>query len=253
MKRNGFVLFSDATIGEPMMMTRKRAARAAVVVGSAVSAVVPTRRPRVEGDRETEILDAAVRVLGEVGYDRLTMDTVAMEARASKATLYRRWQNKAALVVDAVSRAKGMPNPGSPSTGSLREDLLGSWCGNGGWSSSLPMSVMCGLMTALHTDEELNTAFRHGFLEPRQTVARRVFEAARDRGEIADGVDLDLVMSLLPAICVQQELFLNRSVDDAFVERVIDTVVLPACSVQASVSPTPTPISSKTGAGRSVL
>jgi len=189
----------------------------------------PTRRPRVEGDREGEILDAAVRILGEVGYDRLTMDTVATEARASKATLYRRWQNKAALVVDAVSRAKGMPNPDLPSTGSLRGDLLATWCGREGWSSSVPMSVMCGLMTALHTDEELGAAFREGFLGPRQAMARKIFGAARNRGEIADGVDLDLVMSLLPAICVQQELFLNRSVDDAFVERVIDTVVLPAC------------------------
>jgi len=217
-----------------MMSTRKHAARAAGAVGSAVSAAVTTRRPRVEGDRENEILDAAVRVLGNVGYDRLTMDTVALEAKASKATLYRRWQNKAALVVDAVSRAKGMPAPDAATTGSLREDLVASWCGRGGWSSTLPMSVMCGLMTALHTDEELASAFRAGFLGPRQAVARRVFEAARDRGEIASGVDLDLMMSLLPAICVQQELVLNRSVDDDFVLRVIDSVVLPACTHQTA-------------------
>ncbi len=107
------------------------------------------------------------------------------------------------------------------------------------------MSVMCGLMTALHTDEELAAAFRSGFLQPRQTVARKIFEAARDRGEIAIDVDLDLMMSLLPAICVQQELLLNRSVDDAFVERVIDTVVLPACHT----SPTATTTSGSEPAG----
>jgi len=201
----------------------------AVGVDTAAVSAVPTRRPRVEGDRETEILDAAVRVLADVGYDRLTMDTVASEARASKATLYRRWQNKAALVVDAVSRAKGIPPADMPSTGTLRGDLLASWCGRGGWSSTLPMSVMGGLMTALHNDEELGTAFREIFLGPRQALARRVFEEALDRGEIADGVDLDLVMSLLPAVCVHQEFVLNATLDDAFVERVIDTVVLPAC------------------------
>ena len=47
-------------------------------------------RPRVEGDREQEIFDAALEVLGEVGYDRLTMDAIAQRAKASKATLYRR-------------------------------------------------------------------------------------------------------------------------------------------------------------------
>ncbi len=221
------------------MSPRKQAARAADAVSSAVSAVVRTRRPRIEGDREAEILGAAVTVLGEVGYDRLTMDLVATEARASKATLYRRWQSKAALVVDAVSRAKGMPAADTPSTGTLRGDLLATWCGRSGWSSTVPMSVMCGLMTALHTDEELGAAFRAGFLGPRQALARRVFEDARDRGEIADGVDLDLVMSLLPAICVQQELLLNRSVDDDFVQRVIDTVVLPACQAGAARGTTP--------------
>lgn len=193
---------------------------------------VGTRRPRIEGDREVEILDAAVRVLADVGYDRLTMDMVANQARASKATLYRRWQNKAALVVDAVSRAKGLPSPDLQSTGSLREDLRASWCGHESWSSTLPMSVMCGLMTALYTDEDLATAFREGFLGPRQAIARKVFEDARDRGEISADVDVDLVTSILPALCIQQELILNRSVDDAFVERVIDTVVLPSCAVR---------------------
>lgn len=218
------------------MSPRQQAARAADAVSSAVSAAVRTRRPRIEGDREAEILDAAVAVLGDVGYDRLTMDMVATEARASKATLYRRWENKAALVVDAVSRAKGMPAADTPSTGTLRGDLLATWCGRSGWSSTVPMSVMCGLMTALHTDEELGAAFRAGFLGPRQALARRIFEDARDRGEVADGVDLDLVVSLLPAICVQQELLLNRSVDDEFVKRVIDTVVLPVCQAGQSTA-----------------
>src|SRR5579885_1268430 len=48
-------------------------------------------RPRVEGEREREILEAALVSLVELGYDRLTFDAVAATAKASKATLYRRW------------------------------------------------------------------------------------------------------------------------------------------------------------------
>jgi len=59
-------------------------------------------RPRVAGDREVEILEAAIDVLRESGYDRLTFDAVATAARASKATLYRRWPHKRDLVIDAV-------------------------------------------------------------------------------------------------------------------------------------------------------
>ena len=61
----------------------------------------------MEGDREQEILDAALEVLAEVGYDRLTMDAVATRAKASKATLYRRWTNKLTLVIDALVAAEG--------------------------------------------------------------------------------------------------------------------------------------------------
>jgi AcrR family transcriptional regulator len=78
-------------------------------------------RPRVEGDREQEIFDATLQVLEEVGYDRLTMDAVASAARASKATLYRRWNGKVALVIDALISQKGQP--AVPDTGTLRGDL----------------------------------------------------------------------------------------------------------------------------------
>ena len=67
-----------------------------------IQAVRTATRPRIEGEREHAIFDATMRMLATSGYDRLTMDAVAAEARASKATLYRRWQTKADLVVDAL-------------------------------------------------------------------------------------------------------------------------------------------------------
>src|SRR3954451_6638713 len=97
-------------------------------------------RPRVEGEREDEILDATVRLLMDVGYDRLTMDAVAAAARASKATLYRRWETKASLVLEAVLAQKG-PADDLPDTGSLRGDLIASHCGHGGLSDERQMAV----------------------------------------------------------------------------------------------------------------
>src|SRR3954470_22028186 len=89
-------------------------------------------RPRIEGDREVEILDAAIEVLADVGYDRLTMDAVAQRAKASKATLYRRWTSKAKLVVEALAQQKNTPE--IPDTGDLRSDLVAAFCGHGGLS-----------------------------------------------------------------------------------------------------------------------
>src|SRR4051812_12202770 len=120
-----------------------------------VETAAARHRPRVEGGREEEILDATVAVVAELGYDRLTMDAVATAAKASKATLYRRWTTKAELVVDAISRAKGCPMPENVDTGSLRGDLISMSCGQGGFTEEMPLSVMAGLLTALHRDEDL--------------------------------------------------------------------------------------------------
>ncbi|WBQ06218.1 TetR/AcrR family transcriptional regulator [Kribbella sp. CA-293567] len=188
----------------------------------------PRQRPRVEGGREEEILDATVEVLAELGYDRLTMDAVATAAKASKATLYRRWSTKAELVVDAISRAKGCPVPVGSDTGSLRGDLIAISCGEGGFTAEMPMSVMAGLLTALHRDEELKTAFQAQFLAPRIAVTTEIYQRAVDRGEIAADVDVALLSMTLPALVIHNAFVLGVEPTDDLVLRVIDHVILPA-------------------------
>lgn len=191
------------------------------------SSNVTRQRPRVEGDREEEILEATVTVLAELGYDRLTMDAVASAAKASKATLYRRWTTKAELVVDAVSRAKGC-QPKAVDTGTLRGDLIAMSCGDGGFTDEVPMSVMAALVTALHRDADLQKAFERIFLAPRIALVNEIYARAVARGEIAADVDVELLAMTLPALMVHQSFVFNRQPDDAMIQRVIDNLILPA-------------------------
>ena len=188
----------------------------------------PRQRPRVEGGREDEILDATVEVVAELGYDRLTMDAVATAAKASKATLYRRWSTKAELVVDAISRAKGCPVPDDIDTGSLRGDLISLSCEDGGFTSEMPMSVMAGLLTALHRDSDLQKAFKERFLAPRVAVVNQVYARAVERGEIAADVDVELLSQTLPAVIIHHAFILGIEPTEDLVLRVIDHVILPA-------------------------
>jgi AcrR family transcriptional regulator len=188
----------------------------------------PRQRPRVEGGREDEILDATVEVLAELGYDRLTMDAVATAAKASKATLYRRWSTKAELVVDAISRAKGCPLPEDVDTGSLRGDLISMSCGQGGFTEEMPLSVMAGLLTALHRDEDLKAAFQEQFLAPRVAITGGVYQRAVERGEIGADVDVELLSVTLPAIIIHHAFVLGVAPTDDLILRVIDHVIMPA-------------------------
>ena len=187
-------------------------------------------RPRVEGEREAEILDAAVALLGQVGYDRLTMDAVAAEAKASKATLYRRWSTKAALVVDAILRSKETLQVPDVDTGTLRGDLIAMACGHGGLSDKRTAQTMAGVITALHHDAEFAAEFRTRVVAPKLAASRVMFERAQARGEIALDLDLDLLAPALAGIVLHRSFVLGLPVDEQTVAQVVDEIILPAAS-----------------------
>ncbi|MGI8524467.1 MAG: TetR/AcrR family transcriptional regulator [Nocardioides sp.] len=188
-------------------------------------------RPRVEGDREQEILDAALEVLAEVGYDRLTMDAVAHGAKASKATLYRRWNTKAALVVDALASQKEAP--ALPDTGDLRSDLVGAFCGLGGLADHDITSTFGAVITALSTDPEFAAEFRAKVLLPKSQLSRTVFERAQARGELRCDLDLDIVVPALAGIVLHRIFVMGEPPAPDLIERAIDQIILPAVRPQA--------------------
>jgi AcrR family transcriptional regulator len=187
-------------------------------------------RPRVEGERESEILDAALVLLCRVGYDRLTMDAVAAEAKASKATLYRRWSSKPSLVVDAILRTKEALQAPEVDTGSLREDLMQMACGHGGLTDTRSAEIMAGLVTALHHDPDFAVEFRTRVLGPKIEIGRRVFERARARGEITADLDLDLLSSALAGIILHRSFVLGLPADEKTVAQVVDEIIVPAAT-----------------------
>ncbi len=186
-------------------------------------------RPRVEGDREQQILDATLDVLADVGYDRLTMDAVAASARASKATLYRRWTTKAALVIDALISQKEAP--AAPDTGTLRGDLLGTYCGMGGLMDKRQVAILASVMTAIARDADFAAAFHRDFIGPKVALTNEIFDRAKSRGEIAADVDVDLIGPALPGIVLQRQFLLGQVPDTEFITRVLDQIILPAVGV----------------------
>ncbi|MFL6025028.1 MAG: TetR/AcrR family transcriptional regulator [Marmoricola sp.] len=187
----------------------------------------PQARPRVEGEREDEILDACVELVIELGYDRLTMDAVAKRARASKATLYRRWESKASLVVEALIRAKQSPHIGDHDTGTLRGDLLSTFCGHQGINETAT-KVLGSVITALSTDEEFAELFREKFIAPKVAVTQEIYARAQARGEIGPDVDLEMIGPALAGILLHRTFILGVPPDDGTIERVVDHVILPA-------------------------
>jgi len=192
----------------------------------------PDTRPRVEGDRELEILTAALEVMADVGYDRLTMDAVATRAKASKATLYRRWKTKADLVIEAIIATKG-PTV-IPDNGNLRQDLLDMFCGLGGMTDNQSINMLGSLITAIHRDEEFAAAYRRDFVGPKIAASRAVYQRAQERGEIRSDIDVDLIAAALPGIVLHRVYIFGEHPTQDLVAQVIDQIILPAARPESS-------------------
>jgi AcrR family transcriptional regulator len=193
----------------------------------------------VRGQREEELLDATVAELAAVGYDRLTMDAVAARAHASKATLYRRWPSKQAMVVDAVIRSK-RADADPPDTGSLRGDLLALFCGPQAREGQRSDRILAALVTALQVDTTLAVEFRTRFLAPKLESGREVYRRAAARGELLPSADPALLAPALAGILLHREFVLGEQVTPTLVARVVDEVILPAATGRHG-SPAPVP------------
>ncbi|MFT4010611.1 MAG: TetR/AcrR family transcriptional regulator [Nocardioidaceae bacterium] len=207
-----------------------------MMVKRGLAAVGEMCRPRVEGDREAEILDATLDLLIEHGYDRLTMDAVASKAKASKATLYRRWETKPTLVIDAVIRAKGAPQMPDVDTGSLRGDLMATFCGHKGSAEAIAKGtqVMAALITAINTDPELGAEFRARFVEPKMATTSLIYQRAKDRGELGPDCDPSVLGPALAGILLHRTYVMGEPVSEDLVRQVIDTIILPAAACDLS-------------------
>ena len=180
-------------------------------------------RPRDEGARSA-ILAATMEVLGEVGFGRLTIDSVAARAGVGKATIYRRWESKERLTLDAIAEAKPDDSP-VPDTGSLRADLLEVY---GGMVEQMGdpanSAVMAGLMAEATVNRELAEALAD-FVSDRRERTRAVVRRGIERGELPVGTDVDLLIDLLSGPLLSRALFRMAPVDQALLTTLVDVVI----------------------------
>ena len=175
--------------------------------------------------REAELLAVTLRLLQEHGYDRLTVDAVASAARASKATVYRRWPSKAELVLAAfIDGIRQVAVP--PNTGTLRGDLLhlGEMiCEQGRQQASTIRAVL----VEVSRHPALNDAMQHQFIDQRKALIQHVLQQAVDRGEIGEAAITDELWDLLPGYLIFRSIIPGRPPTRRTVQVLVDDVIIP--------------------------
>jgi AcrR family transcriptional regulator len=190
--------------------------------------------------RDPEILDAALEVLAEAGYDGMTIDMVAARAKAGKATMYRRWPSKSELVIDAVACMKNadIDFDRLPDTGTLRGDLIAMIKPPSIRDSTTKLKIMAGLVSMLTRNPELADAANTAMVEPRAAATRMFFKRAIERGEISADCNVEMLSLVSASMVAYRALILQKPVDRAFLISIIDGVLMPAVGITAAAGRT---------------
>lgn len=181
-----------------------------------------TGRPRDPGADEA-ILRATLDLVAEVGLSGLTVDAVAARAGVGKATIYRRWTGKEALVFDAVATVAD--EPPSPDTGSVRADLLALFAPVvERFGDELTGRLLVEMAAAAAQDAALREVQRD-FVHRRRETGRAILRRGVARGELPTDADLDLVLDLIIGPAAYRCFLSHRPTEADMLERTVDVVL----------------------------
>ena len=187
-------------------------------------------RPR-DTSRNVAIEKAAIELLREVGYEQVTIESVATRAQVSKATIYRRWKNKPALIADAVHNYAFCKAP-LIDTGTLRGDLIQVITEKIKSMKSEDGQLISGLMAIARTDGDLAEVLTQTLAGYASAAHSVIFERAVARGEISKAAKREHIFTLVPAVISFRMFMSHQSVNHKFVEDFVDDVLIPVLEHQ---------------------
>jgi AcrR family transcriptional regulator len=169
------------------------------------------------------IIDAAVAVLADNGPGGFTVDAVAARAGCGKATIYRRWPSRAALLLDTAHHM-GL-EPGDVDTGSLRDDLIAMLTELGTkMRDTASGRILPGVIAEASVRPEMRAVLA-AFVDDRRERPLEVLARGVDRGELPAGTDLELLLDMLGGTVIYRELIACRPTDRAYNSRLVDQVL----------------------------
>jgi AcrR family transcriptional regulator len=180
-------------------------------------------RPREErADRA--ILEATLQLMAEVGVRDLRMDDVADRAGVGKATIYRRYRSKNALVSAAVATL--VSEIAIPDTGSTHADLLALMTQAVElYSGSLAPRLMPSLVDEARRNPELANTVRGEFLAGRRAALSTVLRRGIRRGDLRRGLDMDLALDVLGGAIFYRLLITGGPIDQRLAEGVVELIL----------------------------
>ena len=183
----------------------------------------PPGRPRSEQARQA-ILRTTLKILGKNGFSDFKIEEVAARASVGKATVYRWWPNKGALIADAFASSTTRKLR-FPDTGSVYADMSQQMRQLIKVFRSRRGRIVSAILAAGQRDKDLIEAFRERFLWPRRREAYATLRRGIERGELRRDLDPDLLLDSLYGPIYMRFLIQHDRLTPEFVDRLCALVL----------------------------
>ncbi|HEX5079252.1 MAG TPA: TetR/AcrR family transcriptional regulator [Geminicoccaceae bacterium] len=202
-------------------------------------------RGRPKNERaESVILHATDEILARKGYKATTVDAIAARAGVAKATIYRRWKNKASVVIDAVHATSELGDP-FVDTGDFRADFQQQLFRFVVKLRGPTGKKMRAIFSEAQNDPSLAEAFREKIWLPGRAITLAALEGAIARGHLRSDVDLPVLSDAIYGAIYYRLLVGHAALDPRFIERLVDVVLSGAMCPPSNVAAAGSGIASK--------
>jgi AcrR family transcriptional regulator len=169
------------------------------------------------------VLGAALQAMAEHGLGGVTISEIARGAGVHASSIQRRWGTRENVMLDALLTYSQEKLP-IPDTGALRGDLVAFGRSIAGYLTT-PLGQAVARTMAATDDDPTLAAGRARFWQSRYDTARVIIDRAVDRAEVAADTDPELALELLVAPLHFRKLLTRQTVDDDFVDHLVDALM----------------------------
>ena len=161
-----------------------------------------------------KVLDAALELIAERGVNATSMDAIARKSGVSKATIYKHWADKDALLLDVMADLHELRKRPIFNSGNTRADLIGVLSYRPREKADIRARIMPHLVAYSASNASFGLAWRDMVMEPPRRELKRLLKRGIEKSELAPNLDVDLSLALLLGPIIYWHVFLRRTSDD---------------------------------------
>jgi AcrR family transcriptional regulator len=169
-----------------------------------------------------KVIHAALELVAERGVDAASMDSIAARSGVSKATIYKHWADKEALMLEMMAALHGLDSRPIFDSGRTRADMAAVLGYHPQESSGMRERILPHFVAYSASHAEFGDAWRNMVMEPPRRELTHLIRQGIAKGELASELDLDLSLALLLGPILYWRIFLRRSDPKLLAEDVIE-------------------------------